>query len=293
MEILVYSLYRCLKLLFVFCLAGDKKYFMGSKMSTLDATVFGHLAQAMWTLPGTRPEQLIKGQMIYSVIANQHIHAVFYHKFLYITLSLQYLSILVRCFHWCIFMCSPLDGSAVLLQCSAAYTSSESSFKVSHREHWSLFIFSGNSIRAWFCVLIHNLWSRWLWEQNLTPKKTNKGSKHLWYHLLVSSLSSKRFTCLHRRADQLGHVLWADAEEVLARVVCWGGGFLLRRRQREQQRGHPHGPAGLRPLLQDWHAGWQRWQQPLSRTHAHTFPRLWPLAIWFGRGHRVWQWCSV
>uniref|UniRef100_A0A3B4BG25 Uncharacterized protein n=1 Tax=Periophthalmus magnuspinnatus TaxID=409849 RepID=A0A3B4BG25_9GOBI len=38
----------------------DKKYFMGSKVSTLDATVFGHLAQAMWTLPGTRPEQLIK-----------------------------------------------------------------------------------------------------------------------------------------------------------------------------------------------------------------------------------------
>ena len=35
---------------------------MGPKMSTLDATVFGHLAQAMWTLPGTRPEQLIKGQ---------------------------------------------------------------------------------------------------------------------------------------------------------------------------------------------------------------------------------------
>uniref|UniRef100_A0A3B5Q8B4 Metaxin glutathione S-transferase domain-containing protein n=2 Tax=Xiphophorus maculatus TaxID=8083 RepID=A0A3B5Q8B4_XIPMA len=37
---------------------------MGSKMSTLDATVFGHLAQAMWTLPGTRPEQLIKGELI-------------------------------------------------------------------------------------------------------------------------------------------------------------------------------------------------------------------------------------
>ncbi|KAJ8354056.1 hypothetical protein SKAU_G00216230 [Synaphobranchus kaupii] len=32
-------------------LLGDKKYIMGPKMSSVDATVFGHLAQAMWTLP--------------------------------------------------------------------------------------------------------------------------------------------------------------------------------------------------------------------------------------------------
>lgn len=34
---------------------------MGSKVTTVDAAVFSHLAPAMWTLPGTRPEQLIKG----------------------------------------------------------------------------------------------------------------------------------------------------------------------------------------------------------------------------------------
>ncbi|XP_076016218.1 failed axon connections homolog [Genypterus blacodes] len=45
-------------------LLGDKKYIMGSKMSTVDAAVFSHLAPAMWTLPGTRPEQLIKGELI-------------------------------------------------------------------------------------------------------------------------------------------------------------------------------------------------------------------------------------
>ncbi|XP_019947088.2 failed axon connections homolog [Paralichthys olivaceus] len=43
---------------------GDKKYLMGSKLSTVDAAVFSHLAPAMWTLPGTRPEQLIKGELI-------------------------------------------------------------------------------------------------------------------------------------------------------------------------------------------------------------------------------------
>lgn len=45
----------------LFVASGDKKYLMGSKVTTVDAAVFSHLAPAMWTLPGTRPEQLIKG----------------------------------------------------------------------------------------------------------------------------------------------------------------------------------------------------------------------------------------
>eukprot|EP00066_Takifugu_rubripes_P006704 XP_003971685.1 PREDICTED: failed axon connections homolog [Takifugu rubripes] len=45
-------------------LLGNKKYLMGSKVTTVDAAVFSHLAPAMWTLPGTRPEQLIKGELI-------------------------------------------------------------------------------------------------------------------------------------------------------------------------------------------------------------------------------------
>ncbi|XP_012724286.2 failed axon connections homolog [Fundulus heteroclitus] len=45
-------------------LLGDRKYIMGSKLSAVDATVFSHLAPAMWTLPGSRPEQLIKGELI-------------------------------------------------------------------------------------------------------------------------------------------------------------------------------------------------------------------------------------
>ncbi|XP_030637532.1 failed axon connections homolog [Chanos chanos] len=45
-------------------LLGDKRYIMGPALSAVDAVVFGHLAQAMWTLPGTRPEQLIKGELI-------------------------------------------------------------------------------------------------------------------------------------------------------------------------------------------------------------------------------------
>lgn len=52
-----------LHLLTFYTVIGDKKYIMGPKVSTVDAAVFGHLAPAMWTLPGTRPEQLIKGKI--------------------------------------------------------------------------------------------------------------------------------------------------------------------------------------------------------------------------------------
>ncbi|XP_067098280.1 failed axon connections homolog [Osmerus mordax] len=45
-------------------LLGDKRYLMGSQLTTVDAAVFSHLAPAMWTLPGSRPEQLIKGELI-------------------------------------------------------------------------------------------------------------------------------------------------------------------------------------------------------------------------------------
>ncbi|XP_072355689.1 failed axon connections homolog [Scyliorhinus torazame] len=43
---------------------GDKKYIMGPRPSTVDAAVFGQLAQAMWTLPGSRPERLIRDELI-------------------------------------------------------------------------------------------------------------------------------------------------------------------------------------------------------------------------------------
>ncbi|XP_051880599.1 failed axon connections homolog isoform X2 [Pristis pectinata] len=43
---------------------GDKKYIMGPRPSTVDAAVFGQLAQAMWTLPGTRPERLIRDELV-------------------------------------------------------------------------------------------------------------------------------------------------------------------------------------------------------------------------------------
>ncbi|NXX86417.1 FAXC protein, partial [Urocolius indicus] len=56
--------YSCIFKVFAVVFTGDKKYIMGPNVSTVDATVFGHLAQAMWTLPGTRPERLIKGELI-------------------------------------------------------------------------------------------------------------------------------------------------------------------------------------------------------------------------------------
>uniref|UniRef100_H3DFU9 Failed axon connections homolog, metaxin like GST domain containing n=1 Tax=Tetraodon nigroviridis TaxID=99883 RepID=H3DFU9_TETNG len=59
-------------------LLGDKKYLMGSKVTTVDAAVFSHLAPAMWTLPGTRPEQLIKGELINLALYCQRIRRRFW-----------------------------------------------------------------------------------------------------------------------------------------------------------------------------------------------------------------------
>ncbi|EHB16000.1 hypothetical protein GW7_13988 [Heterocephalus glaber] len=59
---------------------GDKKYIMGPKLSTLDATVFGHLAQAMWALPRTRPERLIKGELINLAMYCERIRRKFWPK---------------------------------------------------------------------------------------------------------------------------------------------------------------------------------------------------------------------
>ncbi|XP_072528817.1 failed axon connections homolog isoform X2 [Salminus brasiliensis] len=59
-------------------LLGNKKYIMGPKVSTVDAAVFGHLAQTMWTLPGTRPEQLIKGELINLAIYCERIRRKFW-----------------------------------------------------------------------------------------------------------------------------------------------------------------------------------------------------------------------
>ncbi|KAK1790232.1 hypothetical protein P4O66_014154 [Electrophorus voltai] len=63
-------------------LLGDKKYIMGSRASNVDATVFGHLAQAMWTLPGTRPQQLIKGELINLAMYCERIRRKFWPEWL-------------------------------------------------------------------------------------------------------------------------------------------------------------------------------------------------------------------
>ncbi|XP_076837787.1 failed axon connections homolog [Brachyhypopomus gauderio] len=59
-------------------LLGDKKYIMGSRVSSVDAAVFGHLAQALWTLPGTRPQQLIKGELINLAVYCERIRRKFW-----------------------------------------------------------------------------------------------------------------------------------------------------------------------------------------------------------------------
>ncbi|XP_023668820.1 failed axon connections homolog isoform X1 [Paramormyrops kingsleyae] len=71
-------------------LLGDKKYFMGPKLSSVDATVFGHLAQAMWALPGTRPEQLLKGELINLAMFCERIRRKFWPEWFVDCYDFQY-----------------------------------------------------------------------------------------------------------------------------------------------------------------------------------------------------------
>ncbi|KAJ8288318.1 hypothetical protein COCON_G00009770 [Conger conger] len=61
---------------------GDKKYIMGQKMSTVDATVFSHLSQAMWTLPGTWPEELIQDELVNLAMYCERIRRRFWPEWL-------------------------------------------------------------------------------------------------------------------------------------------------------------------------------------------------------------------
>lgn len=122
----MYNKKKCVLFSRLLCPVGDKKYFMGSKISTLDATVFGHLAQAMWTLPGTRPEQLIKGQCVCEVIRTEYSENELSE--LFVCLSSAHtpksaFSMLSFTLTDCLQICScfqPLDGSDNSLQWSVA-----------------------------------------------------------------------------------------------------------------------------------------------------------------------------